>query len=67
MIRLEGKHLVLKLADRAGLLEAQTLGGLLQSTNHGRGATDKDLDIICRCRQESLRKVLVLPIPPWLG
>lgn len=42
---LESKDLVLELADRTGLGEAKTLGSLLQTTNHRRGATEQDLDI----------------------
>lgn len=44
--RLEGKDLILELADGAGLLESETLGGLLQSTNHRRRATEENLDIV---------------------
>jgi hypothetical protein len=45
-ICLEGKDLVNKLADRAGLLEAKALSGLLETANHRRRTTEKDLDIV---------------------
>lgn len=44
-VDLEGEDLVLELADGASLLEAETLGGLLQSTNHRRRAAEENLDI----------------------
>lgn len=54
---LEGKDLVLKLADGAGLLEAKALGGLLQATNHRRRTAEQDLDVVRRCRQPFLQEV----------
>jgi len=48
---LEGKNLVNELADRAGLLEAKALGGLLKTANHGRRTTEKNLDIVGRLGQ----------------
>jgi hypothetical protein len=43
---LEGKNLVNELADRTGLLEAKALSGLLETANHGRRTTEKNLDIV---------------------
>lgn len=43
---LKGKHLVLELADGAGLLEADRLGGLLEGADHGRGAAEQNLDVV---------------------
>lgn len=45
---LEAEDLVLELADRPGLGEAERLGGLLHGTDHGRRAANEDLDISCR-------------------
>lgn len=42
---LEAEDLVLELADRPGLGVTQGLGGLLHGADHGRRATDEDLDI----------------------
>ena len=46
MVCLEGKDLVLQLADRTGLVVAERFGGLLETTNHGGRATDQDLDVV---------------------
>jgi hypothetical protein len=43
---LEGKNLVNELADRTGLLEAKALCCLLETANHGRRTTEKNLDIV---------------------
>lgn len=43
--RLEGKHLVLKLADGACLLVTERLGSLLQPADHGRRTAEENLDI----------------------
>jgi hypothetical protein len=45
-ICLESKNLVNKLADGAGFLEAKALSSLLETANHGRRSTEKDLDIV---------------------
>ena len=50
-LNLEGKHLVLQLADGPGLLEAEALSGLLQATDHGRRAAQQDLDVLGRLGQ----------------
>lgn len=55
---LESKDLVLELADGAGLGEAETLGGLLQTANHGRGAAQEDLDIAGRLGKPFLYALL---------
>jgi hypothetical protein len=52
--RLEAENLVLELADGPGLGEAERLGGLLHGTNHGRRATDEDLDVGGRGRETLL-------------
>lgn len=54
---LEGKDLVNKLADRSGLLEAKALSGLLETANHGRRTTEKNLDIVGRLGQVFLTTV----------
>ena len=46
--RLEAEDLVLELADRPGLGEAERLGGLLHGTDHRRGTANEDLDVSCR-------------------
>jgi len=43
--RSEAEDLVLELADGSGLCKAERFGGLLHGTDHGRRATDKDLDV----------------------
>ena len=43
--RLEAEDLVLELADRPGLGEAERLGGLLHGADHGRRATEENLNI----------------------
>jgi hypothetical protein len=55
-LRLESKHLVLKLADRASFLETKTLGGFLETAHHGRGTAEQDLDIVGRLRKPFLQK-----------
>lgn len=55
-VDLEGKDLVLELADGASLLEAETLGGLLQSTNHRRRAAEENLDIRGRLGEPFLKR-----------
>lgn len=45
-VSLKGKHLVLELADRPCLLEADCLGGLLEGADHGRRAAEQDLDVV---------------------
>lgn len=45
---LEGKDLVLELADRARLVVAEGLGGLLEATDHRGRAADEDLDVVRR-------------------
>ena len=52
--RLEAEDLVLELADGPGLCEAERLGGLLHGTDHGRRATDEDLDVGGRGREALL-------------
>lgn len=42
----EGKNLINEFADRASLLEAKALSGLLETANHGRRTTKKNLDIV---------------------
>jgi hypothetical protein len=42
---LEAEDLVLKLADRSGLLVAETLGSLLHGGDHGRRSADKHLHV----------------------
>ena len=54
MIFLEGKDLVLELADGASLLVAEALCGLLKAANHGRRTTEEDLDIVGRGRKPFL-------------
>jgi hypothetical protein len=51
---LEAEDLVLELADGPGLGEAERLGGLLHGTDHGRRATDEDLDVGSRGREALL-------------
>lgn len=53
---LESEDLVLELADGTGLLESQAFGGLLQTTNHGRRTTEKNLDIVGGLGQPFLLK-----------
>lgn len=43
---LEGKDLVLQLADGASLLVAHALRGLLEAADHGRRTAQEDLDIV---------------------
>lgn len=52
---LEGKDLVLQLADGTGLLEAKALGGLLQAADHGGRSAHQDLDIVGGLGQPFLR------------
>jgi hypothetical protein len=52
--RLEAEDLVLELADGSGLGKAERLGGLLHGTDHGRRATDEDLDVGSRSRETLL-------------
>lgn len=52
--RLEAEDLVLELADGSGLGETERLSGLLHGTNHGRRATDENLDIGGRGRETLL-------------
>ena len=52
---LEGKHLVLQLADGPGLLEPEGLGGLLETAHHGRRAAQQDLDVGRRLGEPFLR------------
>lgn len=52
---LEGKDLVLELADGTGLLEAKALGGLLQAADHGGRSAHQDLDIVGGLGQPFLR------------
>ena len=52
--RLEAEDLVLELADGPGLCEAERLGGLLHGADHGRRATDEDLDVGSRSREALL-------------
>lgn len=56
--RLESKHLILQLADRPSLLEAQRLRRLLQPTNHRGRAAQQNLDITRRLRQQLLHHLL---------
>jgi hypothetical protein len=51
---LEAEDLVLELADGPGLGEAERLGGLLHGADHGRRATDEDLDVGGRGREALL-------------
>ena len=53
-VNLEGKDLILKLADGTSLLEAETLGGLLQTTNHRRRTAEENLDIFGGLREPFL-------------
>jgi len=57
-LRLESKHLVLELADRASLLEAEALGGLLETAHHGRGTAEQDLDIVGRLGKPFLQMLV---------
>ena len=45
LLCLEAEDLVLKLADRSGLLVAETLGSLLHGGDHGRRSTDEHLHV----------------------
>jgi hypothetical protein len=42
---LEGKYLILELADGSGLGVAQEFGGLLHRADHGRGTAEQDPNI----------------------
>lgn len=48
--------MVLELADGAGLGVAERLGGLLHGADHGRGTTQKDLDVAGGGRETLLEK-----------
>jgi len=52
---LKAEDLVLELADRPGLGEAERLGGLLHGADHGRRTADEDLDVGCRGGKTFLR------------
>lgn len=54
---LESEDLVLELADRAGLLEAEGQGGLLECADHGGRAAKKELDIRGRLGEPLLHAV----------
>lgn len=54
--RLESKDLVLELADGTGLFEAEALGGLFETANHGRRTAEQDLDVIGGLGEEFLLK-----------
>jgi len=56
--RLEAEDLVLELADGSGLGKAERLGGLLHGTDHGRRATDEDLDVGSRGREALLELIV---------
>lgn len=58
--RLEAEDLVLELADGAGLVEAQGLGGLLHGADHGGWAADEDLDVLGGSGELGLRELLVI-------
>ena len=55
-VKLKGKDLVGELAHWSRLLVAETLRGLLQSTDHGGGATEENLDVIGWCRHPFLKE-----------
>lgn len=54
MLCLESKDLVLELAHRTSLLEAQGLGSLLEAADHGRRTAEQNLDIVRRLGQPFL-------------
>lgn len=63
MLCLESKDLVNKLADGAGFLEAKALSGLLETANHRRRATEKNLDIVGRLGEVFLNQGQLVEIP----
>lgn len=56
--RLEGKDLVLELADGAGLFEAEALGGLFEAADHGGRAAEENLDVVGGLGEEFLQSKL---------
>ena len=56
---LEAEDLVLQLADGTRLGVSKSLGGLLHGADHGRGATEENLNIGSGGRQTLLCKSLI--------
>lgn len=57
--QLESKDLVMELADGAGFLVSESLGGLLHGGDHRRRSTEQDLDVISGSREMFLYPRLV--------